>query len=201
MRTACCISASALSLRCRSEVSISSACNSGSRRLAAWTARRRRRKSRPDARAATAGVLRMVGDGISAHGRRRFRHHGAKTHGRWRTRASLQYAADRRHSRCLDLDTQPAIGRALQPGCEYWIRLAERAAVVRGVDLHRSASARWPRRRVGSASHVRTACVAVQTSSCALAEEKLASDTTQAIAAAMLATDFMLYPRYHGRLR
>jgi len=41
------------------------------------------------------------------------------------------------------------------------IRLAERAAVVRGGDLHRSASARWPRRRVGSASHVRTACVAV----------------------------------------
>src|SRR5262245_65418771 len=39
-----------------------------------------------------------------------------------------------------------------------------------------------------------------QTSSCALAEEKLASDTTQAIADAMLATDFMLYRRYHGRL-
>ena len=35
MRTECCISASVFSLRCRSEASISSACNSGSKRSAA----------------------------------------------------------------------------------------------------------------------------------------------------------------------
>jgi arsenate reductase len=76
--TGCCISASACSLRCLSEASISSACNSGSMRSVAWMAQRRRRKSRADARAAAARILRMVGDSISARGRRGLRHHGAK---------------------------------------------------------------------------------------------------------------------------
>src|SRR5262249_24039057 len=102
MLTECSFSALGSSRLCRSGASISSACNNGSRRSAKWTAQRRRRKSRFDARAPAARVLRMLGDGISARGHRRLRHHGAKTCGRQRDCAPLQYAPDRRDPRRLD---------------------------------------------------------------------------------------------------
>src|SRR5262245_32730056 len=72
----------------------------------------------------------------------------------------MQYAADRRDPRRLDPYLRPALRRALQPGRKYWLRLAQRVAVVRHGGLCRSASARWPCRSMDRTSDVRIAGIA-----------------------------------------
>src|SRR3954469_3700046 len=127
--TACCISASRHSPRCRYPASISSVCSGG------WTrsgAREPPRRLRPDGAARATACCRDARHCIPARRRHRFRHHGAAAGRREsRARAALQYAADRRDADRADPDLRPALGRAPQSGGQSRRCVAPRTVMAR----------------------------------------------------------------------
>ena len=143
MPIACCISASVCSRRCRSAVSISSACNRSSRKSAGWGG---------DGTGCRADLMpslsqRAFAEGLGTAFLLRLRDHGAKAFKRQRRAgAGRQHPANGRDPYRADPDFRPHLRRTLQSG-------GSRAAGSQGQSSpchKRRAAATHPRFELGS---------------------------------------------------